>query len=104
MTPAELLPEYAEVQAIVSAVARATGYERVQLLGTSKAQPLARYRMACHWLARERTGLSLPALGRVFDRHHTSILHAVRATAARMAVDEAFRTFVEGIVPAKEQT
>ena len=41
------------------------------------------------YLARELTGESLPAIGRDFGgRDHTTVLHACRRTAARIAEDE----------------
>ena len=48
------------------------------------------------YLARELTGESLPAIGRQFGgRDHTTVLHAWRRTAARIADDEAAREAVE---------
>ena len=43
------------------------------------------------YLARELTDQTLPAIGRAFGRNHTTVLHAYRRTASRMATDpEAF--------------
>ena len=40
------------------------------------------------YLARELTGQTLPAIGRAFGgRNHTTVLHACRRTAERMAAD-----------------
>ena len=48
------------------------------------------------YLARELTGESLPAIGRQFGgRDHTTVLHAWRRTAARIASDVASRETVE---------
>ncbi len=48
------------------------------------------------YLARELTGESLPAIGRQFGgRDHTTVLHACRRAAARIASDETSREAVE---------
>jgi chromosomal replication initiator protein len=40
------------------------------------------------YLARELTDATLPAIGRAFgNRNHTTVLHACRRVAERMAVD-----------------
>jgi chromosomal replication initiator protein len=50
------------------------------------------------YLARELTSESLPAIGRHFGgRDHTTVLHACRRTAARIATDEASRQAVESL-------
>jgi chromosomal replication initiator protein len=50
------------------------------------------------FLARELTGESLPAIGRQFGgRDHTTVLHACRRTAARIADDEPARESVESL-------
>ena len=48
------------------------------------------------YLARELTGESLPAIGRHFGgRDHTTVLHACRRTAKRIAEDQSAREAVE---------
>jgi chromosomal replication initiator protein len=50
------------------------------------------------YLARELTGKSLPAIGREFGgRNHTTILHAWRRVAARLAQDDASRKAVQNL-------
>ena len=45
-------------------------------------------RQLAMYLARELTGQTLPAIGRAFGgRDHTTVLHACRRTAERMAAD-----------------
>jgi chromosomal replication initiator protein len=38
-------------------------------------------------LARELTKLSLPAIGRLFNRDHSTVIHAIKAVEKRAAVD-----------------
>lgn len=49
-----------------------------ELRGPSKAKHLAHARQVAMWLCRQLTGLSLPRIGVVFNRDHTTVMHAVR--------------------------
>ena len=59
---------------------------------SSKAAPVAWPRQVAMYLARELTDQTLPAIGRAFGgRNHTTVMHACKRTAARIAEDtEAF--------------
>jgi chromosomal replication initiator protein len=64
------------------------------LLSTSRAAQVAWPRQVAMYLARELTDQTLPAIGRAFGgRNHTTVMHACRRTAERMATDpEAYDT------------
>lgn len=49
------------------------------------------------YLAYEMTALSLPQIGRLFDRDHTTVLHATRLIPALMARDAALAADVSAI-------
>jgi chromosomal replication initiator protein len=72
----------------------AFGLSLDDLLSTSRAAPLAWPRQVAMYLARELTDQTLPAIGREFGgRNHTTVMHACRRTAERMATDpEAYDT------------
>jgi chromosomal replication initiator protein len=72
----------------------AFGVSMDELLSTSRAAPIAWPRQVAMYLARELTDQTLPAIGRAFGgRNHTTVLHACRRTAERMASDpEAYDT------------
>lgn len=42
------------------------------------------WRMALAWVLHNRAGCSLVQCGRVLDRHHTTILHAIRTVDAAL--------------------
>jgi chromosomal replication initiator protein len=44
-------------------------------------------RQVAMYLTRKLTKRSLPAIGAAFGRHHSTVLHAIRAVEARMKVD-----------------
>ncbi|HEX5781004.1 MAG TPA: chromosomal replication initiator protein DnaA, partial [Solirubrobacteraceae bacterium] len=72
----------------------AFGLSLDDLLSTSRAAPVAWPRQIAMYLARELTDQTLPAIGREFGgRNHTTVMHACRRTAERMATDrEAYDT------------
>ena len=59
------------------------------LLSASRAQPVAFARQVAMYLSRELTDVSLPAIGRAFgNRNHTTVMHACKRTAERIATDK----------------
>jgi chromosomal replication initiator protein len=77
----------AEIQA---ATCEQFGISRAEMLSSSRASKVSRPRQIAMYLARELTAESLPSIGRSFGgRDHTTVLHAWRRTAERMAHDEA---------------
>ncbi len=66
----------------------AFGVSMDALLSSSRTQPAAFARQVAMYLARELTGATLPTIGRAFgNRNHTTVLHACKRTAARIAED-----------------
>jgi chromosomal replication initiator protein len=75
----------AEIQAAVGAH---FGLSAGELLSSARTARISWPRQVAMYLARELTGESLPAIGRQFGgRDHTTVLHAWRRTAARIADD-----------------
>jgi chromosomal replication initiator protein len=74
------------------------GLSADELLSSARTQRIAWPRQVAMYLSRELTGESLPAIGRHFGgRDHTTVLHAWRRTAARIASDETSRQAVESL-------
>jgi chromosomal replication initiator protein len=83
------------VEAIQELTAEAFGVTRDELLSSSRAARLAWPRQVAMYLAREHTGETLPAIGRSFGgRNHTTVMHACRRTADRLANDPEASAFV----------
>jgi chromosomal replication initiator protein len=95
---AGLYPELAKrttpttVAEIQQLTAEAFGISVDALVSSSRAGAVAWPRQVAMYLARELTAQSLPAIGSAFGgRNHTTVLHACRRTAQRIAGDaEAF--------------
>jgi chromosomal replication initiator protein len=90
----ELKPRARSVREIQEQICDAFGISIEQLLSTTRAAPVAWPRQMAMYLARELTDQTLPAIGRAFGgRNHTTVLHACRRTAERIASDpEAYAT------------
>jgi hypothetical protein len=52
--------------------------ERAELLGQSRSEKIVPIRHEACWRIAKATSLSLPHIGSIFNRDHTSILHAIR--------------------------
>jgi chromosomal replication initiator protein len=87
-------PTVTEVQQLTC---EAFGLTREELLSSSRATRVSWPRQVAMYLAREHTGASLPSIGAEFGgRGHTTVLHACRRTAERVAADpEASQTVRE---------
>jgi chromosomal replication initiator protein len=76
------------VDEIQQTTAEAFGISVDVLLSTSRAGSVAWPRQIAMYLARELTAQSLPAIGHAFGgRNHTTVLHACKRTAERIAGD-----------------
>jgi chromosomal replication initiator protein len=82
------------IEAIQDAVCDAFAISHEELLSPSRSARLVWPRQLAMYLAREQTQLTLPDIGRHFGgRNHTTVMHAVRRTADKVATDrEAFDT------------
>jgi chromosomal replication initiator protein len=82
------------IDRILELSAETYGFTIDELLSHDRRPALAAARQVAMYLAREHTGETLPAIGRRFGgRNHTTVMHACRRTAERLAHDpEAFDT------------
>jgi chromosomal replication initiator protein len=81
---------------IQAAVCEHFGLSSKELISSSRTPRIAWPRQVAMYVARELTAESLTAIGRHFGgRDHTTVLHACRRTAQRIAQDAAAREAVE---------
>jgi chromosomal replication initiator protein len=86
---------------ITDAACERFGLTPDELLSPSRATRVAWPRQIAMYLARELTGESLPAIGRQFGgRDHTTVMHAYRRTATRIADDAEARELVDSLLVA----
>ena len=67
----------------------ANGISREQARCKSRTRDLVHPRQAAMLWLRNNTNLSLPEIGRLFDRDHTTVLHGIRAAEKRAKGGEA---------------
>lgn len=97
--PADFAARVPSMSAIIAAVAGHYGIARIDLLSHRRTREVVRPRQLAMWLAATLTPASLPAIGRRFGgRDHTTVLHARRATAARIATDAALAADAEVLI------
>jgi chromosomal replication initiator protein len=76
----DLLPQAeAEIppQVILDETARYYGLSVADLVSKSRSRPLTNARHVAMYLVRECTGMTLPKIGELFDRDHTTALHGI---------------------------
>ncbi|MDO8837996.1 MAG: helix-turn-helix domain-containing protein [Parvibaculum sp.] len=64
------------------AIERDCGLSFAMLLPQCRARRFSRPRMLAMWLARQHTDLSLPQIGRRWERDHTTVIHACQSVGA----------------------
>lgn len=77
---------------VLDAVSRCSGIDRETLIAPGKRRPVVRARHLVMYLIRElcpRT--SLPAIGFLLNRDHTTVLYGCRRAEALLRGDPAFR-------------
>jgi chromosomal replication initiator protein len=84
----DLRPRARSVEEIQRRICQDFDISMDELVSASRAQAVAWPRQVAMYLTRELTDATLPAIGRAFGgRNHTTVLHACRRTAARIAED-----------------
>jgi chromosomal replication initiator protein len=87
------------IRDITEAACKQFGLTPDELLSTSRAVRVSWPRQIAMYLARELTDESLPAIGRQFGgRDHTTVMHAHRRTATRIADDTDTRKLVDNLL------
>jgi chromosomal replication initiator protein len=86
------------VEEIQQRVATAFGISRAELIGSSRSAVPLRARQVAILITRERTGLSLPEIGRLYGgRDHSTVLNALRRIEVGLAEDSELSNRVEEI-------
>lgn len=75
------------VLADVEAVARIYGVTLEDVLGKARTRNIVRARQAAIWMVWFSRGYTLPAIGRVFGKDHTSALFSIGQHMIRMGLD-----------------
>jgi chromosomal replication initiator protein len=74
-----------DMESIISSVCRAFGISREQLMSESRKQEYVAARNTAFYLARKHTSLSLEAIGRQFNRRHSTVIKGITALERAMS-------------------
>lgn len=84
-----------KMKTVIAAACRAFQVTRADLLSHRRGTEAVRARQTVMWMAKRLTPLTLPAIGRhLGGRDHTTVLHGIRVTEARIGHDPAFAALV----------
>lgn len=86
------------IRQIQELVARVYDVDRAALLSHQRTKNLAMARGVAIYISRMVTDMSLPELGAVFDRDHTTVLSAVRRITKRRISDSYLDATINGIM------
>jgi len=84
-----------QIRRIVHGVAITTGVSDRSMMSRIRTARVAGARQLAMTLIREQTNLSLMEIGRLFNRGHDTVIHAIKATNARIINDEETRELHE---------
>jgi chromosomal replication initiation ATPase DnaA len=82
---------------LIDMVATHFGLTRAEMVGARGASGIAQARHIAMYLCRRELGTSAAGLGRLFRRDHSSVVHAARKVAARIAENPAFAAEVAAL-------
>lgn len=88
----ELMPD-----GIIELVAHRFQVPVWKLKSRQRSQHIAFVRQIAMYLLRQCTDLSFPAIGELFERDHSTCVHARNVIAGRMARESAFAALIEGL-------
>lgn len=82
-------PERRPARAIIDLVSQAHGISYAEIMGRSRVNPIVAARQAAMFeVHKRRPDLTLPQLGKIFGKDHTTILHAIRKIEAQRAGEQ----------------
>jgi chromosomal replication initiator protein len=84
-------------QQILEATSNIFGITKDQILGRSRQKHIAEARQIAMYLCRNKLDLSFPAVAQIFDRDHTTILHANRKIEETLSLDTKTKKKIESI-------
>lgn len=86
------------IKPVISAVAKYYGVSSTDIVSFRRTQHLIRPRQVAMYLAKQLTKHSLPAIGLVFERDHTTVLHGCQQIASLRRQDRKLDAEIKGLV------
>lgn len=73
---------------VIDAVAKEYGFTRDDLIDYGRTKNIVRCRQMAMYAARKLTNMTLPQIGRLLNRDHTTIIHGIEKIEATLTVAE----------------
>ena len=83
---------------IMSVVCKTTHIDWSELKSKCRKREINDVRQTAMWMIRKGTSMSFYDVGKVFNRHHSTVLHAVKAVENMIETDNMYRGHVEQIL------
>lgn len=96
------MSDYPTIREIQQATASCFGVTLLDLLSDRRSMTVTRPRQVAMWIASRATLHSLPTIGRVFGRDHTTVMHAIGRINGLMDDDAAFAGVVRSLAASVE--
>ncbi len=90
-------PTGPNLDAIQHAVASEFGVRATDLATRNNSHRIALPRQVAMFLAKKLTGASLSEIGKIFGKHHTTVLHGVKKIERSLATDQALSNSIHSI-------
>ena len=83
--------DHVRFRAAVEAVSNVTGVKRRHILGKRRFRRYADARQMAMQLVRQSTKLTVTGIGRLFDRDHSTVIHASNSVKNLMGISDNYR-------------
>lgn len=98
----EMLPNRIYLRDIQAEVARRFGLSSSDMTSARRSRYVARPRQIAMYLSKQLTPLSLPEIGRRFNRDHTTVIHACRQIEKLRQIDPEIDASVRAVARSLE--
>ena len=97
-------PVNVTVEKIISLVAQRFAVSQEELKGRKRTKEIAFARNIAIYIVRETTDLSLPKIGEIFDRDHTTIISATKSIEEKIRIDVSLKNQIDEIAKLSKGT
>ena len=91
MTKRQHINDYVRFRTAIQAASNVTGIKREHILGRRRLRPYADARQMAMQIVRQSTKLNLTDIGRLFDRDHSTVIHAINSVKNLVGISDNYR-------------
>ena len=90
-------PTSVTVDRIFAAVSKKYGIKREDIVGQKRNKEIAQARHICNYLIRNITDMSLPNIGKIFNRHYSTVISSVDFVDKKIKTDPLFALEIKNL-------